>query len=274
VKNALNSLSVCIVTKNEALNISDCLKSVEWADEIIIVDSCSTDETVNIAREFTNKIIINPWKGCGPQKKQATELATCDWILILDADERVSPLLKQEIQNILSNSKNNAQPGYTIPFQSYYLGKPIRFGDWFGEKHLRLFQRNKGHVIPRLVHFRVEVTGSIGKLSGKILHYSFPNLATVINKMNTYSTDGATHKYSQNKTAGLLTALRHGIFAFIRGYILKLGFLDGKEGFILAISNAEGSYYRYLKLSYISSPTENYLPHSPNNHQLPDASQK
>jgi glycosyltransferase involved in cell wall biosynthesis len=248
------SLSVCIITRNEELNIKDCLETVKWADEIIIVDSESTDNTLAIAKQYTDRIFVNPYKGCGPQKKQALELATCEWALILDADERLTQELQQEIQTILQNPKYDA---YSIPFQTYYCGKAIRFGDWINERHIRLIKKDKNSIVARIVHFRIDTFGTIGKLKHKILHYSFPTLDKVIEKMNVYSTLGAQHKLQQRKTAGLFTALAHGIFAFIRGYVLKLGFLDGKEGFMLAISNAEGSYYRYLKLCCMTKGSTN-----------------
>lgn len=245
----MTNLSVCIITKDEEVNIKACLETISWANEIIIIDSESIDKTVEICRAYTNKILVTKYKGCGPQKKQALEMATCDWVLILDADERVSKELKLEIQDTIKSPKYDA---YSIPFQTYYCGKALRFGDWLNERHIRLIKRDKNTIVPRIVHFRIETLGTVGKLKNKILHYSFPTLDKVIQKMNTYSTDGALHKLQQGKTSGLFTAIAHGMFAFIRGYILKLGFLDGKEGFMLAVSNAEGSYYRYLKLAYLT----------------------
>lgn len=244
----MSSLSVCVVTKNEAKNIGKCLSAVSWADEIIVIDSKSTDNTVKIASKYTDKITIAPWKGCGPQKKQAYELATKEWVLILDADEFVSSDLQEEIKEAI---KKDEFAGYELPFQTYYCGKAIRFGDWVNEKHLRLVKRNKASIVPRLVHFRVELQGKIGKLKAKVEHHSFKDLSVVIDKMNRYSTDGAIHKNSQGKKSNIWQAIGHGLFAFIRGYILKLGFLDGKEGFMLAVSNAEGSYYRYIKMLYL-----------------------
>jgi glycosyltransferase involved in cell wall biosynthesis len=241
----MQTISICVVTKNEAHNIVDCLDAVSWADEIIVIDSESTDNTVELCKQFTNKVIVSPWLGCGPQKKQVFELATCDWVLMLDADERVTPELAAEIKQALKQSNYN---GYEIPFQSYFCGKQIRYGDWMNEKHLRLFRRSQGEIIPRLVHFGVKVNGRIGKMKNRINHFSFPNLHTVINKMNSYSTDGARHKFQQGKTASIWSALGHGTFAFIRGYILRFGFLDGRYGYLLAIANAQGSYYKYLKL--------------------------
>ena len=244
----MTSLTVCIVTKNEEANIADCLQSVAWADEIVVIDSHSTDRTVEICQQYTKKITLVPWQGCGPQKQQVFAMATAEWVLMLDADERLTPALQQEIQATITNPQFN---GYEIPFQSYYCNKRIRFGDWINEHHLRLVKREQAQIIPRLVHFRIEVTGKIGRLTHKIHHYSFPSLDTVIHKMNRYSTDGALHKCQQGERSSVLKAVGHGIFAFMRGYCFKLGFLDGREGFMLAISNAEGSYYRYLKMIYL-----------------------
>ena len=245
----MNKLSVCIITKNEAANIRACLDSVAFADEIVVIDSVSTDETVAICREYTEKILVTPYKGCGPQKKQALEMATSPWALILDADERLSKELQLEIQKTLQAPQHDA---YSIPFQTFYCGKAIKFGDWVRERHIRLIRTDKNTIVPRIVHFGIKTSGTVGRLRHKIFHYSFQNLEKVLDKMNTYSSYGAEHNLQQGKHAGLATAIAHGCFAFIRGYILKLGFLDGAEGFMLAISNAEGSYYKYLKLRHLA----------------------
>lgn len=241
----MKTISVCVVTKNEAHNIEACLNSVSWANEIIVIDSESTDSTVAICKRFTDKITVMPWLGCGPQREKIYAMASCDWVLLLDADERVTPELAQEIQATIQNATCN---GYEIPFNSYYCGKHIRFGDWMNERHLRLLKRDQSSIIPRLIHFGIKVSGRIGRLRGRIIHYSFPNITTVINKMHSYSTAGALHNFQQGKTASFGTAVVHGLFAFLRGYVLRLGFLDGRCGLMLAISNAEGSYYKYVKL--------------------------
>jgi glycosyltransferase involved in cell wall biosynthesis len=241
----MSTISVCVITKNEAHNIVACLNSVAWADEIIILDAESTDNTVELCKQFTNKISVAPWPGCGPQRKAIFDQATCDWVLFLDADERITPKLAEEIQATIRNPKCT---GYEIPFQSYYCGKRIRFGDWMNEKHIRLFKRSATKIIPRLVHFGLDIQGKIGRLHGHIVHYSFPNVTTVINKMHSYSTYGAEHFFQAGKRTTFGSAVRHGLFAFIRGYILRFGFLDGRQGLMLAISIAEGAYYKYLKL--------------------------
>lgn len=243
----MSCLSVCIVTKNEEHNIESALKSVMFADEIIVVDSYSSDRTVELCKQYTNKIHLNTWEGCGIQKKFALEQATQEWVLILDADERVSSELQQEIQDIV---KNNSTPysGFVIPFQSFYLGKPVKFGNWHNEQHLRLFRRVDGEIIPTFVHFGLKVTGKTGSLKHYILHYSFPNVETVLNKMNLYSSLGAKDQLQSGKKANIFTAIFHGVFAFLKGYIFRLGFLDGKYGFMVAVAQAEGAYYKYVKL--------------------------
>lgn len=244
----MNTLSVIIVTKNEAHNIRDCLESVRFADEIIIYDSGSTDKTVEIARQYTPKVVVTDWPGDGPQKNRALNDATSDWILCLDADERVSEPLKQELLNILKHSEADA---YEIPYQSSYCGKLIRYGDWRNEKHLRLFKRTKGTFTNDIVHCHAQINGKTALLKHPIYHHPFHTFEHLIHKMNDYSTQTAKHKFKRGKRASLWTAVSHGIWTFLRGYLLKLGFLDGKEGFMLALSNAHGTYYRYIKLMYL-----------------------
>ncbi len=242
----MSSISVCIVTKNESHNIVACLSEVTWADEIIIIDSQSTDNTVDLARQFTKHITVMPWLGCGPQRAQIYAMASCEWVLLLDADERVTKELAQEIQQVIQSPTDcNA---FNIPFQSYFCGQRIRFGDWMNERHVRLLRRSECAIVPRLIHFGVQVNGKTGNLKHKILHYSYPNLSSVLSKLQSYSKAGAEHKRSKGKSASIWSALGHGVFAFIRGYILRFGFLDGKRGFMLAVYNAECAYYKYLQL--------------------------
>lgn len=244
------TFSVIIITKNEARNIEDCLKSVAWADEIIVVDSSSTDDTVALCRAYTDKILVTKdWPGYGAQKQRALDMATGDWVLSLDADERVTPKLKQEILSVVPSSTCN---GFEIPFVSEYCGKVIRFGDWWNDRQVVLFRRNKGRLTTSLIHERIDVEGSIRKLKNPIYHLAFRDLHMVLKKMNDYSSRSAEQKHEQGKKGGLLEAISHGLWAFFRGYCLRLGFLDGKEGFLLAVSNAEGTYYRYLKLMYLN----------------------
>lgn len=241
--------SVIIITKNEAVRIEDCLKSVAWMDEIIIVDSGSTDDTVEICRRYTDKILItDDWPGYGIQKQRALEMATGEWVLSLDADERVSPELSAEIQAVVPTTTFDA---FEIFFRSEYCGRMIRFGDWWNDSQAVLFRRTEGRFTPFIVHESIEISGSIGRLRGIIYHLTYPNLERVIQKMNDYSTFSAVEKKKKGQKGGILKAIGHGLWTFVRGYLIRLGFLDGREGFLLAVSNAEGAYYRYLKLMYL-----------------------
>lgn len=248
-------LSVIIITKNEALNIEACLDSLTWADEIIIVDSGSTDQTVELSKKYTSMITVTPdWPGYGIQKQRALDQATGDWVLSLDADERVSPELQKEIQTHLQSSDKIA---YKIPFISFYCGKKIRFGDWGKESHIRLFRRSKSHFSSTTIHEDLVFTPKlqaheIGTFKSPVYHYSYPEISTVLKKLNDYSTLGALKKFQQNRRATIGTAIMRSLWCFLRGYIFRLGFLDGREGFMLAVSNAEGTYYRYLKLIYLN----------------------
>lgn len=246
------NLSVIIITKNEASNIIECLNSVFFADEIIVFDSGSTDNTVALCRNFSDKVTVfetSDWLGYGIQKERARQQATKDWVLSIDADERVSERLQKEILSTLPKTQLD---GFEIRFHSEYCGKRIRFGDWINDKQMVLFRREKGRFVNDSIHERIELSGRVGKLKGIIHHLAFPNLESVLRKVNAYSTASAIQKNKQHIEGGVLKALGRGIWTFFRGYILRLGFLDGKRGFMLAVSNAEGSYYRYIKLMFLN----------------------
>jgi glycosyltransferase involved in cell wall biosynthesis len=240
-----DKLSVIIITKNEGLNIRACLESVVWADEIIVVDSGSTDDTVAICREFTSHVYTHDWPGFGPQKNRALGYAGKDWVLSLDADERIPPELRAEIQTAMGEGLADA---YEIPRLSSFCGRYIRHSGWRPDYVTRLFKRGAGRFSDDLVHERVMVTGSTGKLRQSILHESFRNVEELLAKINHYSTASALMLYKKNRTASLRKAVAHALWAFLRTYILRAGFLDGREGFMLAVSTAEGTYYRYVKL--------------------------
>lgn len=245
----MTKLSVIIVTKNESHNIHDCLKSVQFADEIIVFDSSSTDDTAAICRQYTPLVTVTPdWPGDGPQKNRALAQASGDWVLCLDADERVSPELAQEITTVI---RNTTYAAFSLPFRSRYCGKPIRFGDWHNEAHTRLFRRDSARFTENVVHCHLKVNGKTGKLRGTVNHFPFHELDSLLHKMNQYSTKSAQVLFEKGKKASLTTALSHAFWAFTKGYCFKGGFLDGREGFLLAVSNAQGTYYRYLKLMYL-----------------------
>jgi glycosyltransferase involved in cell wall biosynthesis len=241
----MTSLSVIIITKNEAANIRACLESVLWADEIIVVDAGSDDGTVEICRELGAQVYVHDWPGFGPQKKRALDYASNDWVLSLDADERVTLELQTEI---LATIKNGSADGYEISRLSSFCGREMRHSGWYPDYVLRLFRRDSGKFSDDLVHERVLVTGTIDKLQGLLLHESFRTLEQVLAKTNHYSTASAQMLHQKNRKASLLTAVGHGLWAFFRTYFIRAGFLDGREGFMLAVATAEGTYYRYVKL--------------------------
>lgn len=243
------TLSVIIITKNEAELIGRCLESVKWADEIIVVDSGSTDDTINICRRYTDKIVVTDWPGFGPQKNRALAMATCDWVLSIDADEELTPALAEEIRTTLTAVTATA---YTLPRMSSYCGRFMKYSGWWPDPVLRLFKRETGSFTDARVHERVVVNGHVEGLNETLLHHSYRSLDQVLNKVNHYSFESALALKKKGRRAGLSTAISHGLWTFFRTYILKRGFLDGQEGFILAVSNAEGTYYRYLKLMYLN----------------------
>jgi glycosyltransferase involved in cell wall biosynthesis len=243
------TLSVILITKNEAELVGQCLESVKWADEIIVVDSGSTDITVDICRRYTDKVVVTDWPGFGPQKNRALAMATGEWVLSIDADEEITPALAVEIQRALQTP--TAQ-GYTLSRLSSYCGRFMWHSGWWPDPVLRLFRRDAGVFTDVRIHERVVVQGHIQALHEPMLHHSYGSLDQVLHKVNHYSHEGALALQAKGRRAGLSTAIGHGLWAFIRTYIIKRGFLDGREGFILAISNAEGTYYRYLKLMYLN----------------------
>lgn len=244
-------LSVIIITRNEAADMRACLESVAWADELVVVDSGSTDDTVAIARELGATVHVTPdWPGFGPQKNRALAYATNDWVLSLDADERVTAELRAEIEAAMRDP--NATSAYDIPRLSAYCGRFMRHSGWYPDYVTRLFRRGAACFSNDLVHERLIVDGKAARLRGLLLHYAFNDLEEVLRKVDQYSTAGAQRMHGQGRKGSLSGAVVRGLWSFIRTYILRLGFLDGREGFMLAISNAEGTYYRYVKLMLLN----------------------
>ena len=251
------SLSVILITKNEEANLKDCLESVSFADEIIVVDSQSSDKTQEIARSFGAKLeITSDWPGFGPQKNRALNLATQDWVLSIDADERVTPELKQEILATMASA--NAADCYAIPRSSWYCGRFMKHSGWYPDYVDRLFKRGSAKFSDHLVHESLLPIGTHGKLNNHFLHYSYRDFSQVLKKVDVYSSAAAQQAYKQGKKGGLGEALIHGFWAFFRTYVLRRGFLDGKHGLALAISNAATSYYKYLKLWQLQNKKDIY----------------
>jgi glycosyltransferase involved in cell wall biosynthesis len=242
------AISVIVITKNEAHDIRDCLESVrDWVQEIVVLDSGSTDGTQALCRELGARVSETDWPGFGVQKQRALSAARGPWILSLDADERVSPALRDEI---LQTVAAPAAKVYRMPRQSSYCGTWIKHAGWSPDYVLRLFQRDSAQFSPDLVHetLRPHADVTLGALRNPLIHYSFRDFAEVLQKVDSYSTYGATQGAARGKRGSLRKALLHGFWSFARTYFIQRGFLDGRMGLILAISNAEGTYYRYLKL--------------------------
>ena len=240
------SLSVIIITKDEEAAIRRCLESVSWADEIVVVDSGSADRTVEICRQFGAKVQVTvDWLGFGVQKNRALDAASGEWVLSVDADEWLSPALQTEIRRVVVAPGDYA--AYRMPRLSSYCGRFMRHSGWWPDPVLRLFRRGRARFSDDLVHERLIVQGTTGALSQPILHESFVDFEEVLDKINRYSSAGAQAMAAKGRKGSLVHAVAHGLWTFLRTYVLSAGFLDGREGFMLAVSNAEGVYYRYLK---------------------------
>jgi hypothetical protein len=244
-------LTVTIITKNEADNIRACLESVAWADEIIVVDSGSSDDTVNICKELGALVhTTSDWPGFGVQKNRALSHATGEWVLSLDADERVTPELRSEVEAALNNPRGHV--AFRMPRLSSFCGRYMRHSGWHPDYVTRLFLRGTASFSKDLVHESLIVNGSVGKLRQSLLHETFHDLEELLAKINQYSTAGARMLSEKEKSATLKKAVSHAVWAFFRTYILRAGFLDGREGFMLAVSTAESTYYRYAKLMLLN----------------------
>jgi glycosyltransferase involved in cell wall biosynthesis len=245
------TLSVILITRNEEANLDDCLASLEGiAQQIVVVDSNSSDRTPEIAKNHGAALIQPPdWPGFGPQKNRAVELATGDWILSLDADERLTPGLRSEILTAMHHS--GQVDCFAISRLSWYCGRFIRHSGWSPDYVERLFKRGTARFSDDLVHERLLATGTVAKLKNPMLHYSFMNYSQVLQKIDRYSTASAEQAFARGKTSSPLKAVLHGMWAFFRTYFLRAGFLDGSQGFALAISNGQGTYYRYIKLWHL-----------------------
>jgi glycosyltransferase involved in cell wall biosynthesis len=239
-------ISAIIITRNEEANIERCLSSVSWVDEIVVLDSGSTDNTVAICRKYTHHVHQTDWPGYGPQKIRALGRATGEWVLSLDADEWVSPELGQALREAAANPGPHA--AYRMPRLSSFCGREMHHSGWWPDRVTRLFKRGAAEFSPDLVHERLIVQGSTGSLSHPLRHETYIDLEDMLEKMNTYSTLSARGMHASGRRGSLVQAVAKGLWAFLRTYLLRLGFLDGREGFMLAVATAEGTYYRYVKL--------------------------
>jgi glycosyltransferase involved in cell wall biosynthesis len=245
------TVSAILITKNAAATLTRCLASVRWADEIIVVDSGSTDDTLSICRAHGAQVFpTTDWPGYGPQKNRALQHAQGDWVLSIDADEWLTEEARDEIRQAVTASE--APAAYALPRRSSFCGREMKHSGWWPDYVVRLFRRTAARFSDDLAHERVIVEGRVGRLQHPLMHEAIVDLDQMLGKMNGYSSASASMLAARGKRASLAGAMLHGVWAFVRTYFLRLGVLDGREGFILAVANAEGSYYRYLKLMLVA----------------------
>lgn len=252
---SLAPLSVILITRNEEANIRECLASVAFAREIVVVDSGSTDATVALAGAAGARVLVTPdWPGFGPQKNRALDLATEPWVLSLDADERVSPELREEILAVVAKDDGAGPDTWSLPRRSSFCGQDILHSGWYPDRVARLFRRGKARFSDDLVHERLVTASAPGQLRSDLLHATYPDLESMIEKLNRYSSASAEGMFRQGRRSSLGSALLRGWWAFVRTYLLRGGWRDGRMGLVLALSIAEGTYYKYLKLWLLSRP--------------------
>ena len=241
-------LSAIVITRDEEANIADCLASVSFAREIVVVDSGSGDRTVERARAAGARVVQSGrWPGFGPQKNHALDLATQPWVFSLDADERVTPELRAEIVAVLQQPELAAD-AYSVPRRSSFCGQYMAHSGWYPDRVVRLFRRGTARFSEDAVHEHLVTQGPPARLRGDLLHTTYPDLETMLEKLNRYSTASAGMLQAEGRSASLSGAVGRGLWAFFRTYVLRSGWLDGRMGFVLAVSIAEGTYYKYLKL--------------------------
>jgi glycosyltransferase involved in cell wall biosynthesis len=251
-------LSVTVITRDEAANLPAALESVAWADEIVVVDSESTDATVEIARRYTPRVIVAPWPGYVEQKNRAAREAAHDWILSLDADERVTPDLAAEIQAVLRSEP--PAPGYRLPRVTYHLGRWIRSTDWYPDYQLRLYDRRHGRWTGRLVHESVAVDGAPVDLTHELQHHAYRDLSHHLQTIDRYSTLAARQMRDDGRTARWIDLAAHPPAAFLRNYVLRGGFRDGLPGLVVSTLNATYVALKFAKLLELCSHSTSTRP--------------
>jgi glycosyltransferase involved in cell wall biosynthesis len=241
--------SAAIITLNEEGNIKDCLESLNWVDEIVVVDSLSIDRTKKIAETFGARVIDQAFLGHVKQKQLAVDSCSHDWVICLDADERVTTDLKQEIMDLFSRTPEaDLRPGYTVARKSYHLGKWIMHGGWYPDRNIRLFNRKFGHWTGTNPHDVIKVTGKPGHLPAALEHFVFADLTQNVATNNSYSSISAKILYESGTRPSLLKLLFKPLWKFIESYLIKRGLLDGLPGFIIAVGAAYSMFLKYAKL--------------------------
>jgi glycosyltransferase involved in cell wall biosynthesis len=240
---------------NEAGNIGACLETVRWADEIIVVDSGSRDGTQEIARRYTQKFFTISWPGYGAARNYALAQATGEWILWLDADERVPPELGEEIRSLLADGDESVS-GYAVARRAYFLGRWIRHCGWYPSRVVRLFRKSRGHFTETRVHERLELEGAVKETRNDLLHFTDPSLYHYLAKFNNYTSLAAEDLHAAGRRFRLTDLMVRPLFHFLKMYVLRQGFLDGMQGFLLSIFSSAYTFTKYAKLWEIERSPE------------------
>lgn len=242
----MTPVSVTVITRDEAANIEACLGSVAWADDVLVVDCGSTDRTVEIAKAKGARVIVKDWPGYGAQKNFAATQAAHEWILSVDADERVTPELASEIRARLAGEV--AVAGFRVPRMTFHLGRWIRTTDWYPDYQLRLYDRRRARWKERHVHESVIADGPVGQLVSDLQHYAYRDITHHHQTMDRYTTLAAEDMYAAGRRAGWTDLVLHPPAAFLRNYVLRRGFSDGVPGFIVSVMNAHYVFLKFAKL--------------------------
>jgi glycosyltransferase involved in cell wall biosynthesis len=245
----MEKISIAIITKDEERNIRGCLESVNWADEIVVVDNGSTDRTLTVCQEYGVRIFREDWKGYSGQKNSAIEKAKNEWVLSLDADERVTPELRREMEESLA--ADPSVDGYWIPRKNFFLGRWIRRCGWYPDLNLRLFRKSRGRFGERAVHERVEIPGKTLPLSQPLIHETYRTLTDFLQRMDRYSTLAAREMNREGREFRWIDALFRPPLTFLQMYILRAGFLEGTDGLVLSILYSFYTFAKYAKLREI-----------------------
>ncbi len=238
-------ISAVIITLNEEANIERCLASVSWAREIVVVDARSTDRTREIALRFTREVYEREWEGYSEAKGFAMSKAGSEWVLSIDADERVTPELREEIESLPAGP---GVDGYMVPIRPLFLGRWIRHSGWYPGYKLRLFRKERASMTKRNLHEGIRVEGAVGRLTNPLLHYAYPTVRSYFEKFGRYTDLAAGDLHEQGKRAGAFDIAVRPLFSFVKMYLVKLGFLDGLEGFVLCVFSSLYVFVKYVKL--------------------------
>jgi glycosyltransferase involved in cell wall biosynthesis len=242
------TISAILITLNEGRNLAECLESISFCPEKIIIDGGSTDETVEICHRYHGRVMFqSDWLGFGLQKQKALECATGEWILSIDADERITPELAAEIQQAI---RSNAADGYYIARRSQFLGRWMRHGGWYPDRVLRLARRANARFDPTPVHEKMLVSGRIAELKQPMLHYSYRSIEDVLAKQKTYALAGAAKKSGAGVSGGMAMALLRSGWTFVRLYVVQLGLLDGRQGLVAALAKSQETFWKYLAAAW------------------------